>query len=213
MAGRTKGGAGDAAHNPYGGGRPVIPGLRRCGARGRGSQPRTRAASGLRPEALRPPARSWLTTGGHVCAAARKRGPAQQGKRRDGAPEGAPAPVWAGCLRPNFRRQARPRGGPPGASVNRASAVQRSIPLTFLGGDEPRRSPRATTSGRRSVGCLTIESDDRASRATDVRVACAASSLPVWEGRRTGAWIEEGGRGAPELERAMRRGAACSCER
>src|SRR3954452_18508679 len=31
------------------------------GARGRGSHPRTRAAAGLRPEVLWPPARSWLT--------------------------------------------------------------------------------------------------------------------------------------------------------
>src|SRR5205085_11645272 len=34
-------------------------------------------------------------------------------------------PRMAGDLRPNFRRSARPRGGSPGASVNRASAVQR----------------------------------------------------------------------------------------
>ena len=33
----------------------------RRGARGRGSQPRTRAATGLRPAPLRGPARSWLT--------------------------------------------------------------------------------------------------------------------------------------------------------
>ena len=44
-----------------GGGRPAIPGLGRCGARAAGSQPRTRAASGLRPGTQRSPARSWLT--------------------------------------------------------------------------------------------------------------------------------------------------------
>ena len=61
-------------------------------------------------------------------------------------------PVMAGHLRPNFRRWTRSRDGSPGASVNRASAVQRSIPLTFLGTTDPRRSPRAGSSGRRSVG-------------------------------------------------------------
>jgi hypothetical protein len=47
-----------------------------CGARGRGSQPRTRAASGLRPAGhYEPPARSWLTIRGQVPdeSAARRR--------------------------------------------------------------------------------------------------------------------------------------------
>ena len=83
-------------------------------------------------------------------SAARRREPAPacrridtgpQGNRRDGAPEGAPAPSWAGYLRPNFRRSARPRGGPPGASVKRTSAVQRSIPLTFLKGTTDKAQP------------------------------------------------------------------------
>ena len=40
-----------------------------------------------------------------------------------------------------FRRSALPRGGPPGASVKRTSAVQRSIPLTFLKGTTDKAQP------------------------------------------------------------------------
>jgi hypothetical protein len=57
-AGRS--GSGDALRGS-GGRYGAIPRLVWCGARARGSQPCTRAASGLRPEVLRPPARSWLT--------------------------------------------------------------------------------------------------------------------------------------------------------
>ena len=59
-----------------------------CGARGRGSQPRTRAASGLRPAGhYGLPARS-LADGGRLTTP-EKRGPAPEGERRDGAPRGA----------------------------------------------------------------------------------------------------------------------------
>jgi len=50
-AGRRKGCRGDARHS-LPGRRPAIPGLGRCGARGCGSQPQTRATSGLRPRPL-----------------------------------------------------------------------------------------------------------------------------------------------------------------
>src|SRR5439155_15913944 len=63
-AGRTEGEAGEQALLLWWSALGEIPGLGRCGARGRASQARTRAASGLRPGALRPPARSWLTAGG-----------------------------------------------------------------------------------------------------------------------------------------------------
>jgi len=74
-----------------------------------------------------------------------------QGNRRDGAPEGAPAPYGRSSPDRTFRRWARPRGGPLGAPVSCTSVFGRSIPLAFLSGDRSRRSPRATTSGRRSV--------------------------------------------------------------
>ena len=65
---------------------------------------------------------------------------------------------WAGDLRPNFRRSARPRGGPPGASVNRASAVQRSIPLTFSGGNGQgaARAPLQAGGGALPAPCRSI---------------------------------------------------------
>ena len=59
-----------------------------CGARGRASQARTRAASGLRPAGhYGLPARS-LADGGRETTP-EKRGPAPEGERRDGAPGGA----------------------------------------------------------------------------------------------------------------------------
>src|SRR5207248_5540589 len=58
------------------------------GARGRGSHPRTRAAAGLRPEALRPPARSWLTAALKRAAesAARRRSENAAAERRKARP-------------------------------------------------------------------------------------------------------------------------------
>src|SRR5438105_903780 len=98
VAEQTGGGAGEQARS-FGGGRPAIPGLRRCGARGRGSQPRTRAASGLRPEALRPPARSWLTA---AIASLKARPEAARKTPRWSAGRRAGPPVrGAGDLRPN----------------------------------------------------------------------------------------------------------------
>src|SRR4051812_22506416 len=59
MAEQAGGGTGEQVLNPAAGA-----GQFRAsdwgGARGRGSQPRTRAAAGLRPGTLRSPARSWL---------------------------------------------------------------------------------------------------------------------------------------------------------
>ena len=102
-----------------------------------------------------------------------------QGKRRDGAPEGAPAPVIGPVISGRFRRWARPRGGP---SV-RLFAHQRLRalhPPRFSERDRTRRSPRAVISGRRSVGCLTIEDGcgrRRASRARrDPRAPVQAKS-------------------------------------
>ena len=63
-AGRTEGEAGEQAILLRWPALGEIPGLGRCGARGRASQARTRAASGLRPGTLRSPARSWLTAAG-----------------------------------------------------------------------------------------------------------------------------------------------------
>src|SRR5437667_2674802 len=74
-----------------------IPGLGRCGARGRASQARTRAASGAPPGGTTAPCqeladgrRAWAKT---QPPAVGKRGPAPEGKRRGGAPKGAPASV------------------------------------------------------------------------------------------------------------------------
>src|SRR5438270_4030908 len=91
----------------------------RTGAASAGEpQAHTRAASGLRPEVLWPPARSWLT-------AARKRAAESAARRRkeNAAAERRKARRWAypaGDLR-RFRRSVRPRGGP---------RVRRSAPAT-----------------------------------------------------------------------------------
>src|SRR4051812_49886137 len=68
-----------------GGRHRVIPDVVWCGARGCGSQPRTRAAAGLRPAGhYEPPARSWLTTGIAGESAARRR----DKNAASGAPKG-----------------------------------------------------------------------------------------------------------------------------
>jgi hypothetical protein len=111
----------------------------RCGARGRAARTaRTRAASGLRPEALRPPARSWLTATRYRVAES-----AARCSKENAAMERRKArrPRMAGDLWPDFRRSAQPRGEPPGASVNRASAVQRSIPLIFFERERTKAQP------------------------------------------------------------------------
>ena len=111
-----------------GGRRGAIPRLVRCGARARASQARTRAAAGLRPEALRPPARSWLTSVGTLCAtgesAARRRSENAAMERRkarraarhvhtqDVAPTGAPSPL----LRADALRRASPASAKSGYS-------------------------------------------------------------------------------------------------
>ena len=67
----------------------------------------TRAASGLRPEALRPPARSWLTIGGQAApsdeSAARRRNENAAAERRKARRSAS----WAGDLRRSGDRSAR----------------------------------------------------------------------------------------------------------
>ena len=101
------------------------------GARGRGSHPRTRAASGLRPGTLRSPARSWLTIEGTLCAVTKARPdavrktPQQSAERRAGLRHW---PVISGVpeMGPLARRATGRRGF-------RTSACRRSAPLFFFG--------------------------------------------------------------------------------
>jgi|GEM_PF-6059860 len=136
--------------------RPAIPGLGWSGARGRGSHPRTRAASGLRPEVQRPPARSWLT-------AARKRAAESAARRRSenaaaGRREARRPPSLAGHLRRSGDGSARETDH--WVRRFRTSACRRSAPLIFSGAEEDKGYP-PLSNGRRSVGCLTVESEDR----------------------------------------------------
>src|SRR4051812_14370969 len=118
-----------------GGRHRVIPDVVWCGARGCGSQPRTRAAAGLRPAGhYEPPARSWLTTGIAGESAARRRDKnaaverrkasiprrhlrrlrklsAAQGMRRRKAEVGAPF----GAPLPSLSRGRNEEAGEPGA--------------------------------------------------------------------------------------------------
>src|SRR5437763_166359 len=114
-----------------------------CGARGRGSHPRTRAAVGLRPEVLWAPARGWLTIGGHTRAidesAARRRKENAAAERREarrpayrpaisGDPEigptarraigcGVPHQRLSALCSPHFLREQKTDEGAPGAPL------------------------------------------------------------------------------------------------
>ena len=136
-----------------------------CGARERGSQPRTRAASGLRPEALRPPARSWLTE------AVRQLRLADVSRPKGRTKAGSESPEPATKARPDAVRKT------PRWSAGRRGVRKRTSPARWFAptgapspspvrerGKRTRRSPRAKTSGRRSVGCLIIESVMQARR-------------------------------------------------
>ena len=149
-AGRTSG-AGDAASSS-GSRRPAIPGL------GLERRPRcrlatgTRAAAGLRPEVLRPPARSWLTDGGHTFAP-----PSESAARRrkeDAAAERRKArrpPLLAGDLRafPEIGPTAR---RPPGAALPHQRLSALCSPLFSGGGQRTKGSPEPHPNRRRSVG-------------------------------------------------------------
>src|ERR1051325_8802910 len=78
-----------------------------------------------------------------------------QGKRRDGAPEGAPAPLWpviSGPDLPEMGPIARRATGAPGPRAPASPCAP--SPLGSFEDDEKGQGagPRATTSGRRSVG-------------------------------------------------------------
>src|ERR1041384_3494144 len=59
-----------------------------------------------------------------------------QGKRRDGAPEGAPAPGWAGHLRAGLSGDGLDREASHGCTRPCTSVFGRSIPLDSLGRTE-----------------------------------------------------------------------------
>ena len=79
--------------------------------------------------------------GGMLCAppeSAARRSSENAAMERRKARRPPYGPVISGRI---FRRSARPRGGPPGASVNRASAVQRSIPPRFFERETDKAQP------------------------------------------------------------------------
>jgi hypothetical protein len=135
-----------------------------CGARARLTRmSRTRAASGLRPEALRPPARSLADGGRFGPAGSAVRSPNKSTAQNPIATR--PVTQSAARRRKENAASGAPRGERPSqgraAPRKRGSigcALRRSASPHFDEGRKPgRRGPRATTSGRRSVGCLTIE--------------------------------------------------------
>ena len=134
-----------------------------CGARGRGSQPRTRAASGLRPGTLRSPARSWLTIGGHVAhideSAARRRKENAAAERRKAR---RPA-SWAGDLRRSGDRSARETDH----RVRRSAPAPVGALLPSFSRERKRTkgTRRPAQTGRWCFGCLTTETDCRAGKA------------------------------------------------
>jgi hypothetical protein len=132
------------------------------GARARGSQPRTRAASGHALGVLRPLCEELAD--GPVHHGTRKRGPKPK-HRRKAMPRAAAErrearrpTLLAGDLRRSGDRPDRKAGHR--VRRFRTSACRRSAPLIFFQGAENRRgAPAPCQPGRRSFGCLTIESE------------------------------------------------------
>ena len=143
-----------------------------CGACARGSQPRSRAASGP-ALGVRRPLREELAAWG--CAGLRTQ-EARTGaeKCRSRAPRGAPAGV-IGRRSLAIRRSVRSRGGPPGAAASAPAPVGALLPSFFQGAGKT-KGTRPCRSGLRSVGCLTIESETMRERAAH------SNTLP-WRGR------------------------------
>jgi len=174
MAEQAGGGTGEQVLNPAAGARQF---RASCwgGARGRDSQPRTRAASGLRPEVLRPPARSWLTEPLGNCGLAdvsvpKGRTESQIRKSRDG-PESAARrrKENAAAGRRKARRPTSLAGDlrRSGDRADREAAhrVRRSAPapvgalLPFFSGERKKTKGirRPTRNRTMMLGCLTIE--------------------------------------------------------
>src|SRR4051794_1458930 len=125
------------------------------GARAHGSQPCSRAASGLRPEVLWPPARSWLTAARKAPQKARpdavRRTPQQSAERRAG---GRIPPVISGD--PEMDLTARQVTGC-GVPHQRLSAL--CSPHFFRGAENRRRAPGALPNRTMTLGCLTLNQD------------------------------------------------------
>src|SRR3954447_12876156 len=128
------------------------------GARAHGSQPCSRAASGLRPEVLWPPARSWLMDGGQTLRRLSKarpdavrRTPQQSAERRAG---GRIPPVISGD--PEMDLTARQVTGC-GVPHQRLSAL--CSPHFFRGAENRRRAPGALPNRTMTLGCLTLNQD------------------------------------------------------
>ena len=127
-------------------------------------KPRTRAAPGLRPEALGPPARSWLTRAALRSAARRK--------ARPGA--GRKTPSWCVGRRGDPKRIAHLQG---------SCVVRRTIPLSRVtASPAPQRTgaiPRACFHGRVTGGLQApLARNVRASAAHDLRISAYAGSPP-----------------------------------
>ena len=86
------------------------------------------------------PAPAWkVNRTGHA-----KRGPPPQGKRRDGAPEGAAGPrSWAGCLRPDFPETGSTARRATGAPDSAPASSGAPSPLTLFGETETKALARA----------------------------------------------------------------------
>ena len=121
----------------------------RCGARGRGTYPRTRAAPGLRPGPLWVPARSWLTAGR---PAWRSRGQSAARRRDENAACGAPRGDSPPRTRGGHASQAC-RAASPAAQRGLASPCvsRRSAPLV----GESRRRRQAYPGPRQRIGAVT----------------------------------------------------------
>jgi hypothetical protein len=126
-----------------------------CGARGRGmnAPPTPRAVTGLRPGAIRPRARSWLTAGQHGTPDARRCGPRKGsyrgalGRRRMVAESAA-------------RHRKTPHGAPKGAASSSKGMMRvnyalsrRAIP-SLLQREKKTGLPRAATKNRGEDACL-----------------------------------------------------------
>jgi len=199
-------------------------GIRWRGACAGASSAPARAVSGLRPGTLRSPARSWLTEAcsalsGTADALARKAEPAPDLEGQPDRPRKARPDAVRKTPQQSVERRAglrywpviseRSRRSTPTARRVRGAALPHQrlsafcSPHFFRGAEKDKGDPAPSPNGRRSVGCLTIEPDDRSAMGHDARTA--HSSFPSTREAGRGSPTKSAGRGVAQQGKTLSR--------